>query len=286
MRSRTKPLALALAATSLCALAAAAPSSAADGSEVVRAALLGTDAAVESGRFDGTMTERGFYKKSRVISNNSVEFAFDFRSTAKLAEDLHWKLSFSKTDLRFVAVGRKNYYKGKGGAYWFPLTAAQWTKQFGGAHAKNLSSLVSSTMNSMDDWRDEAPAFSDGVAIENYSALTDFPTLTAELLPNLTKIVYDAQFDLFQSDPKKWANATPTTGVLPRVTFGVDASNVLRRLHVEAPSALTAQGYELIGDFELTDVNESVGIRKIPGAHRVTEANAGKFLQTIFGITG
>jgi hypothetical protein len=283
---RLSRLAAALVALSvIVSLATAAPSSAADPAETVRAALLTTDAAVESGEFNATLSERGWVGKRRVISSNSMSYAFNLDDGSRLSQDLAVKMPGANLNLRFVAVGKKNYFRGGGVNYWFPVTSERWRKQFRVPHVSNLIALVNTSLSSLGDWRDDGAAYSDGVAIENYSAATDFPTLASVILPNLTKIVHDAQFDLFMSNVKKWQDATPANGMIPRVTFGVDNANILRRVHVEAPSALMAQGYELLGDFETTSINQRVAIRKLPNAHRVTSKNVAKFFGSVFGIT-
>jgi hypothetical protein len=276
-------LLVALAAASLVALASAAPSHAADPSQVVQAALLTTDDAVDSGRFTATVSERGFSGSRRVISHNTMVDTFNLSDPSRLSEDFQIVIPAGNLNLRFVALKGVNYYRSGGITYKIPLTAKLWKRQFARPHAKNLAALVNKSLGSLGDWRDEGPGISDGVAIENYSAVVDFPTLTSSLLTDLSTIVHDAQFDLHMSDAKKWQDANSVNGQLPRVTFGIDGSNVLRRLHVEAPSASIAQGYEYEGDFELTDIGESVPVQKLPHAHKVTAKNVAKFFKTIFG---
>jgi hypothetical protein len=283
MRQR-QSLITVIVASMLFALASAAPAGAAAPSEAVRAALLTTDAAIESGRFDATMQERGFNGTRRVISNNTLHYAFNLGDAARLSDDLAFSFSGANYSFHWISLDHKDFLHVNGVNYWTPVKRAAWRKHFRSPHAKNPGQLIDDTMLALGNWTDDGPAVtSDATTIENYSATVDFSSLASIVLPKLTKIVHDGQFNLFISDPKKWRDATPAGNDLPRVTFGVGADNVLRKVHVEAPSTLTTQGYELIGDFEFTDVNRRVAISPLPNARRITSKNIAKVFKGLLG---
>ncbi|MGH2905177.1 MAG: hypothetical protein ACRDKI_00225 [Solirubrobacterales bacterium] len=266
------------------AVAVAAPvANATDPLEAVRAGLVTTDPTIESGRFTATMSERGLRNKRRVISVNQMTGIFNLGNHRRFSSDYSISVSAAKFFIRLVALKRVYYVRASGTNYRMPINADSWYRMFHAKHAADPLALVDKIVAPLSDWRDDGPSTtSDGVAIELYSAAVPFSSLAQTVLPNMSKVVYDGAYHLYVSDPTGWADATPAGEQLPRITFGIDAENVMRTVHVEAPSALTTQGYELIGDFEFTDVNELVSVKRLPHAHKVTRKNVGKLLNALY----
>ncbi|MFY9470360.1 MAG: hypothetical protein WAP37_09635, partial [Solirubrobacterales bacterium] len=243
----------------------------------VMAALLTTDAAVESGRFRGTLNERGFIKKRRVISANTVNAAFNLRRPSDMRIDQSLTIGYGDISLRTVAIKKKIYARSAGANYFWPVANAEWRRMFSHRRNRPLAEIAAAALAVLGDWREEAPAVSDGVPVRVYSASTDFAALGNGLLQRFDQILMDGFFSLVLSDPERWKDAEPAGPERPRVSFGVDDANVLRTLAIDAPSRLTTQGYEITGGFELIDVNENVTIRRLARARRLTAKNAAKF---------
>jgi hypothetical protein len=252
------------------ASAAAAPP------DVVRASLLTTSVSVDSARFRGTLSERGYFDKLRVISTNTVSHDFNFLKRSDRRRRTQVEIGFAEFKFDLAAINGRLYAKLGRKAYYRELTRRAWNNLFTYHRARSIVTVADESVALLSDWRDDGAGVSDGVAVQNYSGAIEFQPLAAKLLPNLTEGLYDAEFRIFASDPEKWRDAAWVSAERPRVTFSVDAANLLRRVVIQAPPALTTQGYELSGAFEYLDVNEDVKVRPPARAKKVTKKQARK----------